>query len=145
MQGAIADVNRPIALLTHAPNDLMVLQSAQAQMPEGFPEVTGINLQALESDAQMAELLEHQFASANIIVLRVLGRLGSVPALPIWFVTPKTRIALNRDQRHRRAGPELAAASTVSSDVLHQVQAYFQAAAASIWLNCCAIFQIIFY
>jgi len=117
-----------IALLTHAPNDLMVLQSALAQTPESFPEVTGINLQALENDAQMAELLQHQLASANIIVLRVLGRLGSVPGFADLL-----RHAKNQG-RHLIAisgtgepDPELAAASTVSSDVLHQVQAYFQA------------------
>ncbi|MDP1772474.1 MAG: cobaltochelatase subunit CobN [Methylobacter sp.] len=117
-----------IALLTHAPNDLMVLQSALAQMPDDFPQCIGINLQALESDAQMAELLEHQLASARIIVLRVLGRLGSVPGFADLLRHAKSQ------GRHLLAisgtgepDPELAAASTVSSDVLHQVQAYFQA------------------
>ncbi len=142
---AMPDLNTPIALLTHAPNDLMVLQSAQAQMPEGFPEVTGINLQALESDAQMTELLEHQLASANIIVLRVLGRLGSVPGFAdlVRHATARDggNVAIGREpMRPKKQGlhliaisgtgepdPELAAASTVSSDVLHQVQAYFQA------------------
>jgi len=122
------DLNRPIALLTHAPNDLMVLQSAQAQMPEGFPEVIGINLQALESDAQMAELLEHQLASANIIVLRVLGRLGSVPGFAdLVRHTKKQGLHLIAISGTGEPDPELAAASTVSSDVSHQVQAYFQA------------------
>jgi cobaltochelatase CobN len=117
-----------IALLTHAPNDLMVLQSALAQLPDDLIEVSGINLQALESDAQMTELLAHQLASARIIVLRVLGRLGSVHGF-----TDLLRHAKNH-QLHLIAisgtgepDPELAAASTVSSDVLHQVQAYFQA------------------
>ncbi|MDP1666897.1 MAG: cobaltochelatase subunit CobN [Methylobacter sp.] len=117
-----------IALLTHAPNDLMVLQSALAQMQEGFPQVTGINLQALENDAQMAELLEHQLASARIIVLRVLGRLGSVPGFADLVRQAKSQgqhlIAISGTGE---PDPELAAASTVSSDVLHQVQAYFQA------------------
>ena len=117
-----------IILLTHAPNDLMVLQSAQAQMPEGFPHSTGINLQALENEAQMAALLQHEFASARIIVLRVLGRLGSVPGF-----ADLVRHAQSQG-RHLIAisgtgepDPELAAASTVSPDVLHQVLAYFQA------------------
>ena len=79
-----------IALLTHAPNDLMVLQSRGANAGR-FPAVTGINLQALKSDAQMAELLEHQLASARIIVLRVLGRLAACPALPICCVTLKVK------------------------------------------------------
>lgn len=122
------DMNKPIALLTHAPNDLMVLQSALAQMSEGFPQVTGINLQALENDAQMAELLEHQLASANIIVLRVLGRLGSVPGFADLLRQAKSQgrhlIAISGTGE---PDPELAAASTVSPAVLHQVQAYFQA------------------
>ncbi|MDO9046181.1 MAG: cobaltochelatase subunit CobN [Methylobacter sp.] len=121
-------MNKPIALLTHAPNDLMVLQSALAQMSEGFPQVTGINLQALENDAQMAELLEHQLASANIIVLRVLGRLGSVPGFADLLRQAKSQgrhlIAISGTGE---PDPELAAASTVSPAVLHQVQAYFQA------------------
>ncbi|MDI1277420.1 cobaltochelatase subunit CobN [Methylobacter sp.] len=117
-----------IALLTHAPNDLMVLQSAQAQMPEGFLEVIGINLQTLESDAQMTELLEHQLASANIIVLRVLGRLGSVPGFAdLVRHAKKQGLHLIAISGTGEPDPELAAASTVSSDVLHQVQAYFQA------------------
>ena len=68
-----------IALLTHAPNDLTVLQSALAQLPQEFPAVAGVNLQALESETQMAALLTHELADAQIIILRVLGRLGSVP------------------------------------------------------------------
>lgn len=128
MQGAIADMNRPIALLTHAPNDLMVLQSALAQMPESFPQCTGINLQALESDAQMAELLKHQLAPARIVVLRILGRLGSVPGFTdLLRQTKKQGQHLIAISGTGEPDPELAAASTVSSDVLHQVQTYFQA------------------
>ena len=118
----------PIALLTHAPNDLMVLQSALAQMPEGYPHVTGINLQAIENDARMAELLKHELATARIIVLRVLGNLGSVPGFADLLRHAKSQgrhlIAISGTGE---PDPELAAASTVSSDVLHQVLAYFQA------------------
>ena len=121
-------MNKSIALLTHAPNDLMVLQSAQAQMPDGFSKVAGINLQALESDAQMAELLAHQLASARIVVLRVLGRLGSVPGFADLLRHAKSRqLHLIAISGTGEPDPELAAASTVPSDVLHQVQAYFQA------------------
>ncbi len=117
-----------IALLTHAPNDLTVLHNALTQMPDGFTQVFGINLQALENEAQMTELLSAQLAPARIIVLRVLGRLGSVPGFAEL---------LKQAQSHKRhllaisgtgePDPELAAASTVSVDVLHQVLTYFQA------------------
>ena len=117
-----------IALLTHTPNDLTVLHSALTQLPADFARVSGINLQALENDAQMSELLALQLANARIVVLRVLGRLGSVPGF-----AGLVRHAQSQG-RHLIAisgtgepDPELAAASTVPSDVLHQVQSYFQA------------------
>ena len=118
----------PIALLTHAPNDLMVLHSALAQMPEDFPPVTGINLQAVESDAHMAVLLAQQLVPARIIVLRVLGRLGSVPGFADLLRHAQGQgrylIAISGTGE---PDAELAAASTVSADVLHQVLSYFQA------------------
>lgn len=115
-----------IALLTHAPNDLTVLQNALALVPEGFPDVAGINLQTLENEAQMAELLQNRLASAEIIVLRVLGRLGSVPGFSDLLRHCRDRHLIVISGTGE-PDPELAAASTVSSDVLHQVQAYFQA------------------
>ena len=75
MERASADYMGMLATVMNA----LALQSALAQMPEGFPHVIGINLQSLENDAQTAALLQHQFSAARIIVLRVLGRLGSVP------------------------------------------------------------------
>ena len=116
----------PIALLTHAPSDLMVLHSAQSQLPEGFPGLTGINLQSLESETQMADLLGEQLVSARIVVLRVLGRLGSVPGFAglVRHCQGRHLIAISGTGE---PDPELAAASTASPDVLHQVLAYFQA------------------
>ena len=117
-----------ISLLTHAPNDLTVLHSALAQMPAGFTQVIGINLQVLESEAQMSELLIQQLASARIIVLRVLGSLGSVPGFAELLKHAQSHgqhlIAISGTGE---PDPELAAASTVSVDVLHQALTYFQA------------------
>ena len=48
--------NALIALLTHAPNDLTVLHSALAQIPADFAQTIGINIQTLQSEAQMSEL-----------------------------------------------------------------------------------------
>jgi len=117
-----------IVLLTHAPTDLTVLHSALAQLPQEFPPVTGVNLQALESEAQMATLLAHELAAAQIIILRVLGRLGSVPGFA--ELVDQAR----RQGRHLIAisgtgepDPELAVVSTVSPDVLQQALTYFQA------------------
>ncbi len=67
-----------IALLTHAPNDLTVLRSAIAQLPAELATVSGVNLQSIDSPALMQALLAEELASVQVIVLRVLGRLGSV-------------------------------------------------------------------
>ena len=122
------EIKAPIVLLTHAPTDLMVLQSALMQMPKGFPEVAGQVLRAAENDPQKLGRLEDRVATAGIIVLRVLGRPGSVPGFADLVRFSKTQgqhlIAISGTGE---PDPELAAASTVSADVLHQVLAYFQA------------------
>jgi cobaltochelatase CobN len=117
-----------IALLTHTANDLTVLHSAVTQLPEGFTPVSGINLQTLDNEAQKPTMLIEQLASARIIIVRVLGGLGSVLGFPELLKQ------VQNDGQHLiiisgtgEPDPELAAASTVSVDVLHQVLTYFQA------------------
>jgi cobaltochelatase CobN len=124
----MSKMNAGIALLTHAPTDLLVLQSTLPQMPEGFPEVSSQVLQALQNDAEMAELLEHQLSSARIIVLRVLGRPSSVPGFADLIRYARNQgLHLIAISGTGEPDAELAAASTVPADVLHQVSAYFQA------------------
>jgi cobaltochelatase CobN len=121
-------MNASIALLTHTANDLTVLHSAVTQLPEDFTQVIGINLQTLENEAQKPTLLIEQLASARIIVLRVLGGLGSVLGFPELL----KQVQYNGQHLIIISGtgepdPELVAASTVSVDVLHQALTYFQA------------------
>jgi cobaltochelatase CobN len=121
-------VKASIALLTHAPNDLTVLHSALTQLPADFPRVSGINLQALESEAQMTDLLTQELDPARIIVLRVLGRLGSIPGFTELLKQAQKRgLHLIAISGTGEPDPELAAASTVPVDVLHQALTYFQA------------------
>ncbi|PKO83019.1 MAG: cobaltochelatase subunit CobN [Betaproteobacteria bacterium HGW-Betaproteobacteria-11] len=97
-------------------------------MPQDFPAVVGIDLQTLEGEAQMATLLTQQLAAAEIIVLRILGCLGSVPG-----VADLVRHARNSSLHLivvngiGEPDPELAAASTLPPDILHEAQVYFQA------------------
>ncbi len=70
-----------IALLTHASGDLTVLAAARAQLPDGFASVQAVDLQQCATSAQMMSLLEHDLAGCRLILVRVLGRLGSVPGL----------------------------------------------------------------
>lgn len=120
----------PMALLTHASNDLTVLHQAQSQLPAGFGAVAGVNLQALDAEGgtTMAQLLERDLRSARVIIVRVLGRLGGVPGFSEL---------VEHARRHGRhlivvsgtgePDPELAAVSGVSADVLHMTLNYFQA------------------
>ena len=134
--------NALIALLTHAPNDLTVLYSALAQIPDDFAQTIGINIQTLESEAQMSELLNLQLTSARIIVLRILGRLGSVPGFP---EVTKTAYTVR--------GQHCVLLAAWVSQILNwrQLQQYqstyciryspiFKLAAVSIWRNCCVTF-----
>lgn len=117
-----------IALLTHAPGDLTVLMAARAQLPDGFAAVQAVDLQQLQTSGQMMALLEHDLAGCRLVLLRVLGRLGSAPGLTELVAE------VRRQGRHMIAisgtgepDPELAAISSVSPAVLHQTMAYFQA------------------
>jgi cobaltochelatase CobN len=117
-----------IALLSHAPTDLAVLHAALPQLPADFPAVGGLNLQALDTEARIADMQRHDLASARIVILRLLGRLGSVPG---------ARELIADCRKHGRyliaisgtgePDAELAAISTVPPDVLQQALAYFQA------------------
>ena len=116
-----------IALLTHTANDLTVLQSAIAQLPQDFPLVTGINLQTLE-DRQLSDLLDSELAGARIIILRVLGRLGGVPGFnDLLRYAREHGCYLIAISGTGEPDPELAAVSTVSSHVAEQALSYFHA------------------
>ncbi|MBB3213153.1 cobaltochelatase CobN [Herbaspirillum sp. Sphag1AN] len=117
-----------IALLTHASTDLAMLQHAQSQLPEEFPSTLGINLQRVDNDAQMDALLAAALADTQVIVLRVLGRLGSVPGFAALLRHAQAQgrhlIALSGTGE---PDAELAAVSTVPADILREALAYFHA------------------
>jgi cobaltochelatase CobN len=117
-----------IVLLTHASNDLTVLHHALIQLPAQFPSLNGVNLQALSSDSEMTALLAGQLSAARVIILRVLGRLGSVPGVAA-LVGQARRQGVHLIAIHGtgEADPELAAVSTVAPDVLRHCLEYFQA------------------
>ncbi|RFB73288.1 MULTISPECIES: cobaltochelatase subunit CobN [unclassified Herbaspirillum] len=115
-----------IAVLTHASTDLAILHYALTQLPADFPPTIGINLQGVENETRMSELLQNELADADIIVLRILGRLGSVAGFAELLRHAQ------RQGRHLIAlsgagepDAELAAVSTVPTDVLREALAYF--------------------
>ena len=117
-----------IAVLTHASTDLAMLQHAQSQLPEDFPPTLGINLQQVENEAQMETLLAARLGAADVIVLRVLGRLGSVPGFAALLRHAQAQgrhlIALSGTGE---PDAELAAVSTVPTELQRQALAYFHA------------------
>jgi cobaltochelatase CobN len=128
MTSEVKTLAAQFALLTHASNDLTVLHQAQAQMPAGFGAILGVNLQGLGEETSLAALLDGELRAARVIVVRVLGRLGGVPGFSDLVEYAR------RHGRHLivvsgtgEPDPELAAVSTVRSQVLDTTLQYFQA------------------
>jgi cobaltochelatase CobN len=61
-----------VALLSHADTDLLAIQRIRPELPADLT-VTGLSLNTLRSEEQMALLLEGDLASHQIIVLRLHG------------------------------------------------------------------------
>lgn len=117
-----------IVFLSHADTDLLALHRAIQSLPDDFPKTRGVNLLAVKSEAHMAQLLDREIAGAKIIILRILGRPGTVPGFSELV------------QRAQKQGqhliivsgtgdfsPEYAAASTVKPDILQETLNYLDA------------------
>jgi len=116
-----------LVLLTHASNDLTVLHHALAQVPAPL-RAEGVNLQALDPDTGMDALLAGPLATARIVILRVLGRLGSVPGVADLVGHARRQgVHLIAISGTGEADPELAAISSVNPAVSAHCLDYFQA------------------
>ncbi|WP_353721197.1 cobaltochelatase subunit CobN [Dyadobacter sp. 676] len=117
-----------IVFLTHADTDLLTLDRALQLLPDDFPKTTGIGLTALRSEEQMQQLLQREIGEAKIIIVRIHGRLSSIPGF-----NELVKRAGERGQHFivvsgtGEFNPEFAAVSTVSPAVLHETLAYLQA------------------
>lgn len=126
-----------IVFLTHADTDLLTLHQALQFLPEDFPQTTGINLQAVKTEAHMAQLLERDIAGARIVVLRILGRPSSIPGF--------SALVQQIQQRGQHLlilsgtgdfNPEYAASSTVPAHLLKESLDYLEAGGP---VNLCAM------
>ncbi|MCF0040489.1 cobaltochelatase subunit CobN [Dyadobacter fanqingshengii] len=117
-----------IVFLTHADTDLLTLNRAMETLPEDFPKTMGISLLAVKSEEQMAQLLGRELAEAQIIVIRIHGRLSSIPGYG-----ELVRLAKERQQHliivsgTGELNPDFAAVSTVSPAILQETLHYLQA------------------
>ncbi|QNB07790.1 cobaltochelatase subunit CobN [Herbaspirillum frisingense] len=123
-----------IVLLTHAPTDLAMLAAARSQLPADFPPVAGYDLQGLHADTDehgqprrtLADMLREELSAAQVIVLRILGRLGAVNGLPeLLRVARAEGRQLILLSGTGEPDAELAAASTAPVDAQQQALAYF--------------------
>lgn len=126
--GQVALPTEGIVFLTHADTDLLTLNRAMQLLPDDFPRTTGISLLAIKSEEQMQQLLQREIAEAKIIVVRIHGRLSSIPGFG-----ELVNLAGQRGQHlivvsgTGELNPEFAAVSTVSPAILQETLGYLQA------------------
>jgi cobaltochelatase CobN len=126
--GQVALPTEGIVFLTHADTDLLALDRALQVLPEDFPKTTGLSLTGIRSEEQMAQLLERELAEAKIIVVRIHGRLSSIPGFGELVNLAKKRAQhLIVVSGTGELNPEFAAVSTVTPSVLQETLEYLQA------------------
>nr|WP_295928801.1 cobaltochelatase subunit CobN [uncultured Dyadobacter sp.] len=126
--GEVALPTGGIVFLTHADTDLLTLNRAMQLLPDDFPKTTGISLLAIKSEEQMQQLLQREIAEAKIVIVRIHGRLSSIPGFG--------ELVNQAGQRGQHLivvsgtgelNPEFAAVSTVSPAILQETLGYLQA------------------
>jgi cobaltochelatase CobN len=121
-------MNNSIALLTHADTDLAALSRCLSLLPDGFPPVHGFSLQAVRDSRGMGSLLETELRYARVVVVRVLGRLSSIPG---WQALLQAAGEHNQSllvvSGTGEPNPELDVVSTVAPMILRETLAYLQA------------------
>ena len=121
-------MHSPFVLLTHADSDLAALSRAIELLPEGFPAVRGFSLQKLREPHELAALLESELAHACVVVVRVLGRLSSIPGWQALLQgAGERKQSLLVVSGTGEPNPELDAVSSVAPVILRETLAYLQA------------------
>ncbi len=115
-----------ILLLTHKDTDLLTLAGALDDLPDDFPPVSASNLLNVKNDAHMVDLLNEKASSAQVIIVRLLGRVSSVPG----FYHLLDHVRQHEQQLIIISGtgslePDFTAMSTVDADTIHTIMGYF--------------------
>jgi cobaltochelatase CobN len=125
-----------IAFLTHAGTDLMTLDQARADLPPGL-RVLGLSLLSIASDDQMLATLSGELAEAGVVLVRIHGRVETLPALDL--LRQRCR---ERGQRllfvsgTGELDPQMAQASDVPLDVLQPVTSYLMCGGSGNFTEC---------
>ena len=117
-----------VAFLTHADTDLLCLKAAVESLPSDFGAVHGLSLGSIRSDSQMRQLLDGKFGRAEIVIMKVLGRLSNVPGFGMLLEQARqTGQRLLLVSGTGEPDPEFAASSTIPPQMLDDALAYLRA------------------
>ncbi|KPL87962.1 cobaltochelatase subunit CobN [Ardenticatena maritima] len=125
-----------IVLLSHADTDLLTLAAARPLLPDDFPSVDAVSLNSIKQEAHMQRLIAERLHGARVIIVRLLGRLGGVPGMPLLVEHARAHdTALLLLSGAGAPDPELAALSTVDPALLESAAAYLHAGGRQNMLN----------
>jgi cobaltochelatase CobN len=125
-----------IALLSHAGTDLLTLDRVRADLPAGL-EVLGLSLGSILSEEQMLAMLNGSLARASVVLLRIHGRIESIPGLNLLQERAK-----ERGQRlvfvsgTGELDPHLAQAGEVPLEILQPVTSYLMCGGPGNLIEC---------
>ena len=122
----IEQTSAPIVFLTAADTDIQTLAASISQLPDGFPALRVVNLLQLQQQLTIDTYAEEVLASAQIIILRLLGgrsywSYGLEVVRETVQQTGATLIVLPGDDR---LDPDLMSHSTVTLAAVNQLWRY---------------------
>ncbi len=116
----------PIVFLTAADTDIQTLAASISQLPTGFPAIRIVNLLQLQQQLTIDTYAENVLASAQIIILRLLGGRSywSYGLEVVKETVQQTGAALVVLPGDDRPDPDLISHSTVKLAVVNQLWRY---------------------
>ncbi len=117
----------PIVFLTAADTDIQTLAAATTRLPIEFPALRVVNLLQLQQQLTIDTYAENVLASAQIIILRLLGGRSywSYGLEVVQQTVQQTGAALVVLPGDDRPEPDLMSHSTLPLNVVHQLWRYF--------------------
>ncbi|PWT94706.1 MAG: cobaltochelatase subunit CobN [Candidatus Melainabacteria bacterium] len=106
----------------------MMLSKAAHGLPDEFPDLVGLHLQELAGDLEPAQVIRSKLAEARLVVVRILGRCGSVVGIRelVDYCQSSSKVLIVISGTGE-LDPEMTCLSNVDPAVIHETIAYFQA------------------
>src|SRR5207302_2731731 len=126
-----------IFFLSHADTDLLTMHHAMAYLPTGLAPLEAMSLGKITTPEHMTSLIAGPLGQAEVVVVRVLGGIQSVPGLGCLIDHVRSR---GKDLLVLSGtgipDPELTAASTVAPAVIHEATAYLHMGGVANFSHC---------